>query len=225
MSHESTLPLQAAPAASSPAPVRRIPLWVKLAYTAFLCVLVPVYLQSYGPLNFLWFCDVALAMTLVAVWTEKPLWASMPAVGIVFPQLIWAADYVIALVTGMHPFGMSNYMFDPSISYFARGLSLFHGWLPFFLIWLVARLGYDRRALAGQTLVCWAVLVVSFLVVRELDPTRAGNVNKLFGPRDDAIQTFMPRAAWLGVLMLVYPLAGYLPSHLVFRKVFPENRS
>src|SRR5262249_15633145 len=36
-----------------------IPLWIKLAYTAFMAVLIPVYLKNYGPTNFLYFCDVA----------------------------------------------------------------------------------------------------------------------------------------------------------------------
>jgi hypothetical protein len=31
----------------------RIPLWLKLAYTAFMAVLVPVYWWNYGPTNFL----------------------------------------------------------------------------------------------------------------------------------------------------------------------------
>jgi len=60
MSTISTPPV--APAA------RRIPLWLKLAYTAFMAVLVPVYLRNYGPTNFLYFCDVALIITLVGVW-------------------------------------------------------------------------------------------------------------------------------------------------------------
>ena len=60
----------------------RIPLWVKLAYTGFVCVLAPYYLRTYGPTNFLYFCDVALLMALIAVWRESSLWASMPAVGI-----------------------------------------------------------------------------------------------------------------------------------------------
>ena len=54
----------------------RIPLAVKVLYTAFTAVMVPVYLKDYGPTNFLYFCDVAVLMTLVAVWTEKSLWAS-----------------------------------------------------------------------------------------------------------------------------------------------------
>ena len=44
----------------------------------FVAVLVPVYLRDYGPTNFLYFCDVALLMTLVAIWTESSLWASAP---------------------------------------------------------------------------------------------------------------------------------------------------
>ena len=40
----------------------KIPIAVKLAYTAFCAVLIPIYLRNYGPTNFLYFCDVALLM-------------------------------------------------------------------------------------------------------------------------------------------------------------------
>jgi len=33
----------------------RIPLWVKILYTGFMCVLVPYYWHDYGPTNFLYF--------------------------------------------------------------------------------------------------------------------------------------------------------------------------
>src|SRR5262245_37616730 len=66
----------------------RIPLWVKIAYSAFVAVLVPYYINAYGPTNFLYFCDVALLLGLVAVWTENALLASMPAVGILLPQAL-----------------------------------------------------------------------------------------------------------------------------------------
>ena len=60
----------------------RVPLWLKLAYTAFMAVLVPVYWHYYGPTNFLYFCDLALLITLVGIWIESPLLVSMCAVGI-----------------------------------------------------------------------------------------------------------------------------------------------
>jgi hypothetical protein len=202
---------------------RRIPLWLKLAYTAFLGVLVPYYWHTYTPANFLWFCDVALLVTLAALWLESPFLASMQAVAITLPQLLWVVDFVGRLLTGRHLVSMTEYMFDPKYPLFERGLSSFHGWLPFLLLWLVWRLGYDRRAWLAQIVLCWAVLLVSFAVLS--DPTGpAGNVNKLFGPRDDAVQTWMPPGLWLAVLMIAYPLLIYVPTHLVFRKVFPEPR-
>src|SRR6516225_10055611 len=60
---------------------RRVPLWLKVAYTAFMAVLVPVYLRNYKPSNFLYFCDVALIITLVGIWIESPFLVSMCAVG------------------------------------------------------------------------------------------------------------------------------------------------
>ena len=39
-------------------------------------VLVPYYWRAYGPTNFLYFCDVALFLTLGAVWLESPLLAT-----------------------------------------------------------------------------------------------------------------------------------------------------
>ena len=125
----------------------RIPLAVKLAYTVFVAILVPNYWLAYSPWTFLYFCDVALLLTLPALWLESALLLSLPAVGITLPQLLWVVDFL----TGTHITGMTSYMFDPKLPLFVRGLSTFHGWLPFLLVWGVWRLGYDRRALVGWT--------------------------------------------------------------------------
>jgi hypothetical protein len=193
----------------------RIPLWLKIVYTAFCGALVPYYAIQYGPVNFLWFCDVALLITLLALWLESPILASMQAVAIVLPQLMWAVDFVVRLVAGVHIVNLTEYMFDPTIPLFVRGLSLFHGWLPFLLLWLVWRLGYDRRALHAQTLVCWLDLLLCYLMVD--DPKgRAGNVNKILGMNDDVPQTSMSPLHWLALLMAAYPLCVYVPTNLVF---------
>src|SRR5262245_57426001 len=75
----------------------RLPLWLKLAYTGFLAILVPVYWRDYGPTNFLYFCDVALFFTLAALWLESPLLASAPLIGIFLPQMLWVADFLAEL--------------------------------------------------------------------------------------------------------------------------------
>src|ERR1041385_1648852 len=107
----------------------RVPLWLKCGFTAFMAVLIPVYWANYGPTNFLYFCDVALLLTLVGLWTESPLLVSLPAVGILIPQMLWVTDFAVQL-TGYRLTGMTGYMFDSHRPLFLRGLSLFHGWLP-----------------------------------------------------------------------------------------------
>lgn len=206
-------------------PAARIPLWLKVVYTAFVAVFVPYYWIEYTPANFLWFCDLALFLTLIALWTERPLLASMPAVGILLPQVLWIGDFLVGLVAEGSPVGLSGYMFRTDIPLHVRAFSLFHVWLPLLLVWLVCRLGYDRRAFRTQTLVAWGTLVLTWLTVASPDGP-AGNVNKIFG-LGDTPQTMMPHAAWLLVLMAVYPLAIYLPTHLALQRLCrpPEPRT
>src|SRR5712691_3020276 len=141
-----------------------IPMWVKVAYSCFVAVVVPCYWVAYTPWNFLYFCDVALLVTCVAIWIESPLLVSMQAVAITLPQTLWVIDLLCRLVAGVHVTGVTNYMFEGSLPLFLRGLSLFHGWLPFVLLWLLSRLGYDRRALPLQALAAVIVLLLSSLL-------------------------------------------------------------
>ena len=60
----------------------QIPLWLKVGYTAFVCLLVPIYWKHYGPGNFLWFSDISLLIALVAIWLESPLLTSIVALAI-----------------------------------------------------------------------------------------------------------------------------------------------
>jgi hypothetical protein len=204
--------------------VQLIPLWVKLAYSAFLVVLVPIYWYHYTPVNFLWFCDVALFLTLIAVWTEDPLPASMAAIGIMLPQMLWIFDIFDRALTGEHHLvDLTEYMFDAARPVYLRALSLFHGWLPLLLLWIVARLGYDRRAIIWQPVLTAVVLVLSFLLVSQPGHS-AGNVNKVLGSNDSEVITSMPRWAWLCVLIVLHPLLIHLPTHLLFVRLFPEVR-
>jgi hypothetical protein len=207
---------------------RRIPLAAKLVYTAFMAVLVPSYTYFYGPTNFLYFCDVALLMTLVAMWTESPLLASMPAVGIVLPQALWVADFLGGL-TGHYVTGMTAYMFHGDLSFlslFKRGLSFFHFWIPFLVLWNVWKLGYDRRALAAWTGMAWMLLIFCYFCM-PAPPAPAGNpdlpvnINYVYGPNDEQPQTWMPPLAWLALLMVAMPAVIYVPTHLVLRTIAP----
>lgn len=195
----------------------RIALWLKAAYSAFVAILVPVYWTHYGAANFLYFCDLALLITLVGIWLENPLLVSMPTVGILAPQTLWLADYA-GNFFGVHLTGMSDYMFDRSKPMFLRGLSLFHGWLPILLVYLVCRLGYDRRAFIGWSVLAVIVLLVCYLFMPPPGPNpgnAAVNINYVFGMSDTAAQTWMHPLAWLACLLAGLPLLMFLPAHLV----------
>jgi hypothetical protein len=205
----------------------RIPLWVKLAYTAFVAVLVPFYWRAYGPTNFLYYCDVALLMTLVALWTEWSLLASAPAVGILIPQALWQVDFLGSAV-GRPLVGLTAYMFNPDLPLFTRGLSFFHFWLPLFLLWVLARLGYDRRAFLTWTAIAWVLMPVCYFLLPgppappppAEGPNAPVNVNYVYGLSDEKPQEWMPPLAWLALLMAGLPACVFLPTHLILRKVY-----
>jgi hypothetical protein len=205
-------------------PASRLPLWLKLAYTAFMAVLVPVYWRNYGPTNFLYFCDVALIITLVGIWIESPLLVSMCAVGILASQALWVVDFLSNLI-GVPLTGMTDYMFAADHSLFLRGLSLFHGWLPFLLVYLVWRLGYDRRGLAAWTAVAWALVLICFFFMPPPRPDPGltpVNINYVWGMSDTAAQQWMPPAVWVAGLIVLLPVLLYVPVHFLLRRSMPK---
>ncbi len=204
-----------------------IPLWLKLAYTAFVAVLVPVYWVNYGPANFLYFCDVALLMTVPGIWLEDKLLISIPTVGIFLPQMVWVADY-IAHFAGTSVNGMTDYMFDASKSFFLRSLSLFHGWLPFLLLYLTWRVGYDRRAFWAWTILAWALILISYLYMPGPTPDaggRAVNINYVHGMSDTEPQKWMHPYAWLALLMVGMPLLLNAPMHALLNRWLARDRT
>jgi hypothetical protein len=202
----------------------KIPLVAKVAGTLFLAVLLPIYWHTYGPTNFLWFCDIALILTVAGMWLESSLLISMCAVGILLPQCVWLADFGSHLL-GFHLLGLTSYMFDHQLPFFIRALSLFHGWLPVLLVWLLFRLGYDKRALwvwtalaAGLVLICYFFTPPSG--AHPANPNIPINLNYVYGFNDQQPQHWVNQSfyviLWLGVLWLV----AFFPTHLVLRKIF-----
>ena len=191
-----------------------MPLWLKISYTLFICVLIPIYWRQYGPANFLWLSDIALFVTAAGLWLESSLLASMMALSVLVLESIWIIDFVIGLIIGSSVIGLSAYMFDSKIPLSIRALSLFHVVLPVLLLWLVYRLGYDERALLAQTLLAWIVLPASYLLTKPSD-----NVNWVYGLRGGT-QKWMPAPLYLVLLMIAFPLALYLPTHFLLKKLF-----
>ena len=191
---------------------RSIPLWLKLGYGVAVPVIAAVYWRAYGPQNYLWLSDIALGLTAAAVWTGSRRLASMPAVGMLPFELAWSLDFL----AGGSILGLAAYMFDSELSVYLRSLSLFHLALPPTLVWLLYRLGYDRKAFAYQLPLTWMAFLGAYGLA---DP--AENINWVYGPGEP--QGVMPPLAWLGVMMVVYPLAVMLPAHYILKRLFPAR--
>ena len=82
------------------------------------------------------------------------------------------------------------------------------------LIWLLYRLGYDKRAFLAQTVVAIVILPLSYFFS---DPRQ--NINWVYGFGEKP-QTRIPALWFLIFLILLFPLAVYLPTHLVLAKLF-----
>jgi hypothetical protein len=205
----------------------RIPLSLKIAYSVFMAIQIPAYWHHYGPSVFLYFCDVALLLTLVALWTESSLLCSAASVGIFLPQLLWINDFIFALA-GIPLSPLTAYMFDDSRPIHIRLLSTFHFWMPVMLLWLVWRVGFNRRGFLAWGALTSVLLLVCFLLVpppgHYADPHLLVNINFVYGFSLTEEQSFMNRHLYLVMLMLAWPVATSLPTHLLFRWLMPPAR-
>ena len=190
------------------------PLWLKLAYTLMVAAIVPVYLVHYGPANFLWFSDIALIVTGIALWHESRLLASMMAVGVLLPEALWNVSFFSRLLMRVRVTGLADYMFDPTIPRWIRALSLFHIPMPLVLLWMLNTLGYDPRALLAQTALAWVILPVTYAVTKPEE-----NINWVFGPGGRPQRRLAPRV-YLLLVLVVFPLIVYVPTHFLLRAVF-----
>lgn len=129
-------------------------------------------------------------------------------------------DFGLALF-GLRLTGLTDYMFNDGSPLLLRGLSLFHGWLPFLLVYLVWRLGYDRRALLAWTALAWGLMLASYFFLPGPTPD-AGltpvNVDYVFGLSDSAPQNWMPAWAWLALMMAALPTLLFAPVHVAMAR-------
>ena len=184
----------------------RIPLWLKVVWTACVIAWIPLYWRQYGPQNFLFFCDLGNFFIAAALWLESPLLFSWQATGLLLFQSLFTIDLATALVSGRHLIGGTEFMFDTHVPLGIRLLSLFHVVTPPLLLWGIRRLGYDRRGWKYQTLTTWIVVPINYFWRPEYD------VNWARGPFFHEQQT-MPGLLYLLGYLIVMPAVVYFPTH------------
>ncbi len=190
-------------------PHEGLPLWLKLVFTAWILGWAPTYWVLLGPQNYFWLCNLANFLILAGLWRESRRLLSMQWLAVALVGTFWAVDVGTAWLTGWHPIGGTEYMFDPQHPPLTRALSLYHLILPLVAGFAIWRIGYDRRALLWQSVLTWLVIPTSYLFT---DPER--NINWVHGPFGQP-QDSLPPLVYLAGLMLLWPLVVYLPVHLL----------
>jgi hypothetical protein len=188
----------------------RIPLWLKVGWSLWVVVWMPVYWHQYGLQNFLYFCDLGNLFIAAALWLESPLLFSWQACGLLLFQSLYAIDLIGAVLSGRHIIGGTEYMFDSHLPLCVRLLGLFHIVVPPLLLWAIWRLGYDERGWKYQTLSTWIVVPINYFWRPEFD------VNWARGPffRE---QHLVPGIVYLVAYLMVVPAVVYWPTHLILR--------
>ena len=189
------------------------PLWLKLLALLFLYIFVSYSWRNYGLQNFLWFSCLGVIGTVLALWLENRMLASMMLLStFVADEIAWGGDFLLRLIFGWQPVGATAYMFDQRLPLAGRSISLYHFVIPALLIWMVHKLRYDTRALAAQTLLSSIVLVLSFTLTNP-----ANNINWVFGFGIKP-QLYVPAWIYLVGEMIFFPVVFYLPLHLLLKK-------
>jgi hypothetical protein len=188
----------------------------KLAYTAFVVVVVAIWLRHYGWRNLLWFSDVALIGAVPALWLESAAIASVLAVAVLLPELLWNVDFALRLLLRRRITGLTDYMFERERPRLLRVVSaLFHVPLPILLLWMLAEYGYDGAVgLPGAVVLAAVVLPWSRAVS---SPER--NINWTYGL--GARRTHLPAQRYVLQLFAGFVLLVFMPTHLLLRALFP----
>jgi hypothetical protein len=186
----------------------------KLLYTAFVLLVVAIWLRHYGWRNFLWFSDIAFIGAVPALWLESAALASVLAVAVLLPEILWNVDFAGRLVLRRRITGLTDYMFEPERPLLLRGLSLFHVPLPLVLLWMLAAYGYDARVgLPGAIALALVVLPWS----RWVSPPEK-NINWTHGL--GGVQTRWPAWAYLVALFAGFVAFVFVPTDLLLQHIY-----
>ena len=188
-----------------------IPLWFKIAYTAFVLYIMAVWWKHYGWKNFLWFSDIAFIGAVPAMWLESAALASVLTVAVLIPELLWNVDYALRLALRRRITGLTDYMFESDRLLLLRGLSLFHVPLPLVLLWMIAAYGYDASVgLPGAVALGAVVLPWSRIV-----STPEKNINWTYG--FGAHRVRWPGWVFVPLLFVGFVLFVFLPTDWLLR--------
>ncbi len=193
-----------------------VPLWLKVAWTVMVLIIVLVYWRHRGPANFLWFSDIAFLALVAGLWLESSFIVSLTACMVLVPEVLWSVSFFGRLLNLPRVTGLADYMFDRQSPRWLRAVSLFHVPLLAVVVWGPWRLGYDPGVYPWAVLIAWLVLLLTRWLTK---PER--NINHVFRFPVAAGANLTPVQHML-VLMTAVPLVLQLPGHLLLQLMFGD---
>ncbi|MFW6230606.1 MAG: hypothetical protein ACOC32_01130 [Nanoarchaeota archaeon] len=130
------------------------------------------YLQAGQPQNLLWFCNhTPILLSIAFFLKKKDIIKTVLNVGLI-PQAIWSIDFIIRLLFGIFPFGVTAYMFEHVHGWSFIGSVLAHVFSSILAFGLVYRYRQSRR-----TLIYSAVYLLILFSASLLFSASAENIN------------------------------------------------
>jgi len=191
---------------------------LRWAAVGWLAVWIPVYWHAWGWQNFLHLCDVAVILSCAGIILGSRLLISSQALATLIPGFVWSLDAGWRIAFGHNLMGGTEYLWDASQPLWIRMLSLFHVVLPVLLVMLCIRFGYDRRALAIQSGITIALLVVSRWI--------GVSANLNYALLDPVFHRQLGAAPiHIGIIFVGIVAVFYLPAHVLLRRNVRDGNS
>lgn len=190
--------------------------WPRLRWLAlvWLTVYVPSYASAYGWTNFLFLCNLGVAITCAGALAGDRLLLSSQAVAAPVIGLAWALDAGWRVATGAHLYGATAYMWEDRYPLFTRLLSLYHLAWPVIAVLAVRRVGYDRRGWGLQAGIAALALAASRAFTAPADNVNFAFVDPLFG------LAFEPALLHLALIWAGLAFAAYGATHALLARAF-----
>jgi hypothetical protein len=188
----------------------------KTLVTAFMCLLIPVFLHYYGPTNFLYFCDLALLVFWLGLVLDSPVLLSAALVGGVLPVLVWNLVFFSSLLSPNPSDSLVGYMFDPEYPLFLRALSvIYKAALPILVLYAVRRVGFDPRGFALWAAVTTPALFVCYLLPKTpADRFTPANINYVHGIPGLVAETYALPVVIAMNLAIAWLLTGFFKARM-----------
>jgi hypothetical protein len=191
-----------------------VPLWLKIAWSVMVLVIVLIYWRHRGPANFLWFCDIAFLALVPGLWLESSFIVSLTACMLLVPEILWSVSFFGGLLRLPRLTGLADYMFEQQSPLWLRAVSLFHVPLLAVIVWGPWRLGYDPGVYPWAVLIAWLVLLLSRWLTKP-EP----NINHVYR-FPFAVGANLTSVQHMLVLMAAVPLVLQLLGHLLLWVMF-----